>query len=142
MSDLRIVYEPYAGQDLRDVVRNGISFFNIAVTGLSEYYPVAFFVTSEEGEARGGLLGSIWGGWLCVDLLWVAQPLRGQGYGSALLAAAEKLAFERGCHSVLLDTLSFQAPAFYHKHGYQTWGVLDDCPTGHQRIYLRKSLLA
>ena len=68
--------------------------------------------------------------------------MRGLGHGSALLEAAEKLGSERGCHSVLLDTLSFQAPDFYAKLGYEILGVLDNCPTGHQRLYLRKSLAA
>jgi 8-oxo-dGTP pyrophosphatase MutT (NUDIX family) len=39
----------------------------------------------------------------------------------------------------MLDTFSFQGPAFYPRFGYQAYGVLD-YPPGHQRIFLRKQL--
>ena len=59
-----------------------------------------------------------------------------------LLQAAEDEARRRGCHGVFLYTYSFQAPGFYHKQGYQLMGVLEDCPPGYQRHYLKKSLQA
>ena len=54
----------------------------------------------------------------------------------------EEEARQRGCVGVFLYTYSFQAPGFYQKQGYQPMGVLDDCPPGYQRIYLKKSLTA
>ena len=33
--------------------------------------------------------------------------------------AAESEAKKRGCHSVHVDTMSWQAPEFYKKHGYK-----------------------
>ncbi|MBY0276219.1 hypothetical protein K2Z84_12810 [Candidatus Binatia bacterium] len=39
-----------------------------------------------------------------------------------------------------LESYTFQAPDLYVKHGYQVFGVLDDCPPGHQQVFLRKSL--
>ena len=32
-------------------------------------------------------------------------------------------------------------PAFYLKHGYEIFGILEDCPKGHKRYYLKKSLV-
>jgi len=29
---------------------------------------------------------------------------------------------------------------FYLKHGYEIFGVLDNCPKGHKRYYLKKTL--
>ena len=40
----------------------------------------------------------------------------------------------------LLDTFDFQAKDFYLKHGYEIFGVLKDCPAGHERYYLSKGL--
>jgi hypothetical protein len=57
-----------------------------------------------------------------------------------LLQAAEALAVERECGLVQLETFSFQAPAFYAKHGYETIAVLLDYPPGHQKHFLKKSL--
>jgi GNAT superfamily N-acetyltransferase len=138
---MQIVFEPYAPDELKKVVHEGVTLHNVAATGMSEHYPVTFFLKADSGEIQGGLLGHIWGGWLEIHLVWIAHPLRGQNHGSALLAEAEKLAIARGCHSAYLDTFSFQAPEFYQKQGYQVYGVLEDCPTGHRRLYLRKSLV-
>jgi ribosomal protein S18 acetylase RimI-like enzyme len=77
-----------------------------------------------------------------VKYLWVAEPFRGRGHASALLREAERFAVARGCHAAHLDSHSFQAPDFYVKHGYHVFGVLDDCPPGHQRVFLRKTLAA
>ena len=45
---------------------------------------------------------------------------------------------EKGCHLIHLDTFDFQAKDFYIKHGYEVFGVLDECPKKHKRYYLKK----
>jgi len=95
-------------------------------------------------HADGGIGGGLWGrsyyDWLFVDLLVVPEALRGQGIGSALLARAEAEARRRGCTGVWLDTFSFQAPAFYPRHGYQPFGEIADYPKPHRRLFLAKRL--
>ena len=66
---------------------------------------------------------------------------RGQGLGTRLLALAEEEGIKRGCISAFLDSLSFQAPDFYLKRGYEIWGELKDLPVGHRRIFLQKKLV-
>ena len=39
-----------------------------------------------------------------------------------------------------LKTFDFQAKEFYLKHGYEVFGVLEDCPADHQRYYLKKKI--
>ena len=53
---------------------------------------------------------------------------------------AEKEAIRRGCHHVHLDTMSWQAPEFYKKHGYEVIAILPDIPTGNQKYLLMKAL--
>ena len=140
--DLTVVFEPYAGEAENQFVINSLDNHNIAVTGLSAYYPIAFFLKAESGEVMGGLLGQIWGGWLHVTYLWVAEPARGKGNATRLMNAAEKYAVERGCGGAFLETFSFQARPFYEKLGYRLFGVLEDYPPGHSQFFLKKRLAA
>jgi GNAT superfamily N-acetyltransferase len=142
MRSLQIVVEPYASHHLKQVVEDGLGLYNVAVTGLAEYSPVAIFLKDEHGEILGGVLGHIWGKWLRIAILWLAESVRRQGYGSQLLLAAEAYARERGCRHVQLSTFSFQARPFYEKLGYEVFATLEDCPVGHCEYFLRKPLAA
>lgn len=104
------------------------------------WQPLAVFVR-DTGQIVAGLSGETYAGWLFVRFFWVAEHLRGQKVGTALLQAAETRAIERGCHSVWLDTFSFQAPGFYRKLGYEVFGELA-WSAEHRRIFLRKTLTA
>ncbi len=53
---------------------------------------------------------------------------------------AEQEALARGCRNVLVDTMSFQAPGFYRRLGYEEFGVLEGFPGPHSRHFFRKSL--
>jgi len=100
--------------------------------------PLAIFLR-DESRIVAGLAGETYCGWLFVKYLWVSEGLRGRGVGRELMARAEGLARERGCHSAWLDTFSFQAREFYEKLGYEEFGRLD-YPPGHHRHFMRKRL--
>jgi GNAT superfamily N-acetyltransferase len=78
--------------------------------------------------------------WLTVDTMWVHPDHRGTGLGSALLAAVEDQARERGCRWAKLNTWDFQAPGFYERCGYAEYGREVDYPPGHVNILMRKDL--
>jgi ribosomal protein S18 acetylase RimI-like enzyme len=137
---LRLVVEPHASDELRHAISDRLDLFNVATTGLDAWHSVAVVLRGPDDEIVGGVLGDIWGGWLHVTYLWVAAPYRGHGYGRDLLRAAERFAIDRGCRAARLETFGFQAPGFYEKLGYQVFGVLDDCPPGHQQFFLRRDL--
>ena len=95
-------------------------------------------IRADDGTVAGGLWGCTSCGWLHVEMLFVPESRRGQGIGAALMAAAETEARGRGCLGVHVDALSFQAAPFYQKLGYSVFGVLEDFPPGHRRIFFRK----
>jgi GNAT superfamily N-acetyltransferase len=123
-----------------NLIRSGLSTYNISHASDDAFTPLILLVRNQGEEVIGGLLGGTYWGWLVVEVLWIAESDRNQGLGSRLLERAEQIALGRGCHSAHLDTMSFQAPTFYQRHGYTVFGVLDDLPRGHQRIYLKKEL--
>lgn len=97
-------------------------------------------IRNDDERVIGGLWGVSLFRWLQIEMLFVPEPMRGRGVGSALMAAAETAAKERDCLGINLDTLSFQAGRFYEKLGYSRFGMLDDCPPGYQRLFFQKRL--
>ena len=138
-SDLKIVFQQHGGADAQ-LVREHLDLFNVGVTGVSAYYPVNFILRNERDEVMGGLLGSIWGGWLHIAYLWVDEAERGKDAATRMMDQAEAYARERHCHSIMLDTHSFQARPFHEKRGFEVFATLDDWPKGHKKFFLKKKL--
>ena len=123
-----------------DFVRESLMRFNDARVGSDGHTPLCLVEYDRDGAVIAGLLGGTYWGWMYVDILWVDERYRHKGIGSRLLLAAEAEARGRGCHHVHLDTMSWQAPEFYKKHGYEVIGILPDIPSGNQKYLLMKSL--
>ena len=140
MRDIRIVSEPHVGPESISFVREAIARHNVAVTRETYYSPLAILLKDSRDAILGGAFGHVWGGWLDLSLLWVAEPLRGRGYGRKLLEAAEEEARAQGCRGVFLSTFSFQARPFYEKYGYEVIGEIPDYPIGHAFYFLKKTL--
>ena len=135
-----ITYEPVPQPDDVAIVRAGLSAYNRHHAPDDAFEPLTLFVRDEHGTVVGGLLGGTCWSWLYVEILWLGEEIRAHGYGSRLLAEAERIAVERGCIGAQLDTMSFQALDFYERHGYSVFGVLEDFPPGHRKYFLRKPL--
>ena len=123
-----------------EFVREALTQFNRERVGDDGHAPLNLTEHDEAGNIIGGLLGGTYWGWMYVDILWVKEEYRKMGIGSKLLAEAEREAARRGCHHVHLDTMSWQAPEFYKKHGYELIGILPDIPSGNQKYLLIKAL--
>lgn len=78
--------------------------------------------------------------WNClyIDVLWVKEEYRKEGLGSKILNEIEKVAKDKGCYLIHLDTFDFQAKDFYIKHEYDIFGILDECPQRHKRYFMKK----
>lgn len=132
--------------DKRAVLKDGIKTFNnrtkeefrLARQPEHAPQPLDVYLHDAAGELIGGLSGETIWGWLRIHDLWLPEKLRGLGFGSRLLQAAEEAASERGCHAVQLKTYSFQARGFYEKMGYRVVGEMTDYPPGESFYWMRK----
>ena len=142
MSDESLEFEIETDPNRRDVHALDVWMYelNVARTGIADGDELAIFLRDDDGAIRAGLYGWTWSGWLEIRTIWVREAERGHGLGSRMLAAAEEEGRLRGCHTAILETHSFQAPAFYRNRGYQAFAELDGYPTGYSKIFLKKSL--
>ena len=128
-------------QDI-ETLSKGLNQHALPKTGTAGFAPIAVFARDEDGLIRGGAAGKINWNWLHVSLLWVDESMRHGGLGSRLLRMLESAAKEQGCRESHLDTFSYQAAPFYEREGYSEFARLHDYPDGHDRIFLRKRLVA
>jgi GNAT superfamily N-acetyltransferase len=141
MSEMKLtIAATMAEQDIF-FLRDRLVEFNRARTSIKDDQYLSVFIRNEAEQIIGGLFGYTWGGHCEVIYLWVDESLRGKGIGKSILIAAEEEAIRRGCHHMVLNTHSFQAPEFYQKLGFEVFGTVDDAPRGFQNIYLKKRLV-
>lgn len=114
--------------------------FNAAPTDSAPRDMFSVKVTDDAGELIGGLAAWTWGGLCSIELLWVREDDRRDGWGSRMLHAAEAEAQRRGCDRVAVSSFSFQAPGFYQRHGYVETGRTLGIPGGHADVHMFKSL--
>ena len=123
-----------------EFVNNALARFNDAKVGPDNHELLNIVEYDDSGNVIAGILGGTYWGWMHIDILWVDEQFRKQGIGSKLLQAAEDEARRRGAHSVHVDTMSWQAPDFYKKHGYKIISELNDIPKGNKKYHLIKQV--
>jgi len=136
----RIVQNDNPDEAMVSPVGMGIRRYNVQKAGDNNYQRLCFFLLAPDDQVAGGLVGAMYWNWFYLDLLWVDEALRRQGYGRRLVRRAEEEARNRGAEYVYLDTFSFQAPGFYEKLGYEVFGELPDFPPGQRRYFYCKTL--
>lgn len=101
------------------ILGDGIAQYAKQQRGHEPIEPFAFFIRDEKSQVVGGCNGNIGYGWVYVDQLWVNESLRGQGYGTKLMQAVERLAREKDCISAAVNTMDWEALDFYKKLGFK-----------------------
>jgi GNAT superfamily N-acetyltransferase len=123
------------------LIRDGLSAYNSEKAGYRDQRSLAVLVSDPAtGEIVGGLYGNTSYGLLRIDRFFLPETLRKQGLGTRVLRAAEEEGRRRGCSRALLSTLSFQAPGFYERQGWQVLARVDCDPPGHTRFMMTKRL--
>jgi GNAT superfamily N-acetyltransferase len=137
----QLVLTDAPGSEAEAVIRDGLSAYNFDKAGYRDQRPLAVLVCDpDSGEVVGGLLGRTSFGLLYIDRFFLPEKLRKQGLGTRVIKAAEEEGVKRGCSRAVLSTLSFQAPGFYQRQGWQVLGRIDCDPPGHTRFMMTKTL--
>ena len=131
-------YTPTANEI--DFINLALKKFNDEKVGPDNHELLNIVEYDENKNIIAGILGGTYWGWMHIDILWVDENFRKKGIGTQLLKAAEEEAIKRGCHSVHVDTMSWQAPVFYKKNGFTIISELNDIPQGNKKYHLIKNL--
>jgi GNAT superfamily N-acetyltransferase len=115
--------------------------YNTAASGVTDQREFTVKVEDDDGELRAGLSGWTWGTCAGIEMVWVREDARRGGVGGRLLTAAEHVARERGCERLVVSSFTFQAPAFYARHGFVETGRIEGLPVqGHADVHFVKLL--
>ena len=120
-------------------IEHGLDDYN-ATTASARSTTVIKAVFVESGMVVAGILATAYWGKLHIRILWVHPDYQLKGLGSRLMDWMEERGRELRCTSALVDTMSFQAPAFYERRGYRRFGVSEGYEGGASRHYFEKEL--
>jgi GNAT superfamily N-acetyltransferase len=129
------------GEPAQKAIREGLSAYNLDQAGYRDSRPLAVLASDPEThEVIGGLLGRTSMGLLFIDVFFLPERLRKNRIGTRIIRTAEEEAKRRGCSRAVLFTVTFQAPGFYERQGYEVLGRLECHPPGFTRICMTKRL--
>jgi GNAT superfamily N-acetyltransferase len=112
-----------------------------ATPGVEPARELTVRILDDAGALAAGASGWTWGVAAGIAMTWVRDDTRGAGLGARLLAAFEDEARARRCTHVFVTSFTFQAPAFYERHGYREILRWESVPTaGADDVHLRKEL--
>ena len=109
---------------------------------LTDYEEYAFCIRDAAGALIAGITAQRDLDCVRVGWLFVGESYRRQGYGSALLRRLEQAARQSGARRILLNTFSFQAPAFYAAQGYRLCAAIEPCFGAYGQYFFDKELPA
>lgn len=114
------------------------SLESMGFDGLAED-PAAFKII-KNGLRLGVCVVQLFWGNLHIKSLLVHKHYRRKGIGRQLLEHALTYGKEQGCDFAFVETLSFQAPEFYKKLGFEVELKREGYAAGTSFYYLRKDL--
>ena len=130
MTAPEFVVETDPRPDQVEYLEDRIYEFNSSVTGVHDGEWLAIFVRDDTGRIVAGICGNTWAGTARSGSSGSRSHDAAGGWalGSSRRPSAE--ARRRGCTQIFLMTFTFQAPAFYARHGFTTVAEVDEYPRG------------
>lgn len=111
------------------------------VPKLKQEYQDISFIYEEDGVILGRIVGFIHWDHLQIELFYVSKDTQGKGIGSKLLNHVEAIAKNNQLSYILLETMSFNAPKFYEKNGFEIIAKIENSPMENETRYFYKKTL-
>jgi len=94
----------------------------------------------DKEEFIGGIYFRWYGPSAIIEHMAINEKWRRQGVGKRLLIAAEREIHRQGCRWITVNSMSFQAPEFYRRLGYEVIATVPQFFENHDHLILRKML--
>jgi len=138
MYKIIVDYDPC--QSDNDLVMEGLIASYEQIIGEPRDKEFSVFLKDDAEKIIGGLQAHFDKESVYIEIFWIDEKLRRQGYGKKLIDTVENEAIKSDCVFSIVDTFDFQAEAFYLKNGYERMGEIKNYFYGHSRIFLKKVL--
>lgn len=92
--------------DMKDIqaLVQGLAEFNAGCANGEKPGYLIVTVRDAKDDLVGGLVGATYLGWLQIQVVWLKDSARGQGYGRALMDMAESEVLRRGDVNAFVET--------------------------------------
>jgi GNAT superfamily N-acetyltransferase len=141
MIEPTLVLTDIADDEAHQIVNDGLASHGVEQAGYWDARPLYVIARDPSNQQiLGGIVGRTSLGLMFLELVFLPHELRNHGLGTRMLHMAEEEAVKRGCRAGVLYTISFQAPAFYERHGWREFGRVACDPPGTSRIFMTKDL--
>ncbi len=104
------------------------------------YEDFGFFMVDEEDCIFGAIVGRIKLNWAHIDIVWVDETLRNQGYASILINKLTEFAKTKNCIGIRAETFDNTAKEFYESVDFKVVGEIKDFPPGHTEYIVAKNI--
>jgi len=138
-NDLLPVTDDPSPEDFR-TIREGLAAHTRVSEVSADGKRLTVFMRDDDDKVVGGLISATYWGWLDIQMIWVTDDLRDQGFGRELLQLAEHEAKQRGCAYSFADVSSFQALGFFAAEGYTPFATLPHRPHNYRTYFMQKQL--
>ena len=136
----KINFETDSKHEDIQILNDGIKEHMLTKRNLKPISSFSYFIRDDSGKIVGGCHGDLFFGSVYVGSLWVAESLRGQGYGTKLMQAAEAFTNENVCNFIAVNTMDWEALDFYKKLGFYVELERKGFDKGSIFYFLRKDL--
>lgn len=127
-------------EELKHHINQGFSAYAIQKRGRDGKGGTVCFAAFQEETLVGAVAVSVFWGQLHIKYLFVEEGHRGKGIGTKLMSHALAFGHHHKCQFAFVETMSFQAPVFYKKLGFEVDFIRSGFEGNTSFYYLQKKL--